>query len=61
MRKTFEIPLDIPDVTIQTVETDRHGDFVITGKRTVEGTSCHTCGKKMTKVYGEDREITLRH
>jgi hypothetical protein len=28
MRKTFEIPLDIPDVTIQTVETDRHGDFV---------------------------------
>jgi len=36
MRKTFEIPLDIPDVTIQTVETDRHGDFVITVKSTVE-------------------------
>src|SRR5882724_7203475 len=61
MRKTFEIPLDIPDVTIQTVETDRHGDFVITVKSTVEGTSCHTCGKKVSKVYGYDREITLRH
>ena len=61
MRKTFEIPLDIPDVTIQTVETDRHGDFVITVKSTVEGTSCHKCGKKITKVYGDDREITLRH
>src|SRR5882724_2497360 len=61
MRKTFEIPLDIPDVTIQTVGTDRHGDFVITVKSTVEGTSCHTCGKKITKMYGEDREITLRH
>jgi hypothetical protein len=61
MRKTFEIPLDIPDVTIQTVETDRHSDFVITVKSTVECTSCHTCGKKITKVYGEDREITLRH
>jgi len=61
MRKTFEIPLDIPDVTIQTVETDRHGDFVITVKSTVEGTSCHTCGKKVTKVYGYDREITFRH
>jgi len=61
MRKTFEIPLDIPDVTIQTVATDRHGDFVITVKSTVEGTSCHTCGKKITKVYGEDREITFRH
>jgi transposase len=61
MRKTFEIPLDIPDVTIQTVETDRHGDFVITVKSTVEGTSCHKCGKKITKVYGDDREIALRH
>lgn len=61
MRKTFEIPLDIPDVTIQTVETDRHGDFVITVKSTVEGTSCQTCGKKVTKVYGYDREITFRH
>jgi transposase len=61
MRKTFEIPLDIPDVAIQTVETDRHGDFVITVKSTVEGTSCHTCGKKVTEVYGYDREITLRH
>jgi transposase len=61
MRKTFEIPLDIPDVTIQTVETDRHGDFVITVKSTVEGTTCHKCGKKITKVYGDDREITLRH
>ena len=61
MRKTFEIPLDIPDVTIQTVETDRHGDCVITVQSTVEGTSCPTCGKKVTKVYGYDREMTLRH
>jgi len=61
MRQTFEIPLDIPEVTIQHVETDRHGDFVITVKSTVEGTSCHTCGKKIIKMYGEDREITVRH
>ncbi len=61
MHKTFEIPLDIPDVTIEKVETDRHGGFVITVKSAVEGTSCHTCGKKITKVYGYDREITLRH
>jgi transposase len=61
MRQTFEIPLDIPDVTIETVATDRHGDFVITVKSTVEGASCHNCGKKITKVYGYDREITFRH
>ena len=61
MRKTFEIPLDIPDVTIENVETDRNRDLVITVKSPVEGTYCHTCGKKITKVYGYDREITLRH
>jgi transposase len=61
MRQTFEIPLDIPEVTIEKVETDRHGDFVITVKSTLEGTHCHTCGKKITKVYGDDREITVRH
>ena len=49
MRKTFEIPLDIPDVTIQTVETDRNGAFVITVKSTVAGTYCHRCGKQITK------------
>jgi transposase len=61
MRQTFEIPLDIPEVTIEKVETDRNGDVVITVKSTVEGTHCYTCGKKITKVYGDDREITLRH
>jgi transposase len=61
MHKTFEIPLDIPDVTIEKVETNRHGDFVITVKSTIEGTYCHRCGKKITKVYGDDREITFRH
>jgi hypothetical protein len=52
------MPLDIPDVTIQTVETDRHGDFVITVKSTIEGPSCQTCGKQITQVYGDDREMT---
>jgi len=61
MHKTFEIPLDIPDVTIEKVETNRHGDFVVTVKSTIESTYCHQCGKKITKVYGYDREITLRH
>lgn len=61
MHKTFEIPLDIPDVTIEKVETNRHGDVVITVKSTLEGTYCHRCGKKITKVYAEDREITFRH
>ena len=61
MRQTFEIPLDIPDVTIAKVTTNRLGHIEITVKSTVEGVPCHQCGKMTTKFYGEDREITLRH
>lgn len=61
MRQTFEIPLDIPDVTIENVTTNRLGHIEITVKSTVEGTPCHRCGTMTTQVYGEDREITLRH
>ena len=61
MRQTFEIPLDIPDVTIENVTTNRMGHIEITVKSTVEGTPCHRCGKMTTQFYGEDREITLRH
>src|SRR2546427_10339473 len=58
MHKTFEIPLDIPDVMIEKVGTDRHGDFVMTVKSTIEGTHCHICGKKITQVYGDDKCTT---
>jgi transposase len=61
VRQTFEIPLDIPDVTIENVTTKRIGHIEITVKSTVEGTPCHRCGKMTTQFYGEDREITLRH
>ena len=61
VHKTFEISLDIPDVTIEKTETNRHGDIVITVKSTIEGTSCHQCGNRITKVYGYDREIIFRH
>ena len=61
MGQTFEIPLDIPDVTIESVRTNRAGHLEITVKSTVEGTPCHRCGQRTTQVYGEDREITLRH
>ena len=61
MRQTFEIPLDLPDVTIENVTTNRLGHMEITVKSTVEGTPCHRCGKMTTTFYGEDREITFRH
>jgi transposase len=61
VRHTFEIPLDIPDVTIEHVTTNRIGHIAITVTSTIEGTPCRQCGKLTTKCYGEDRAITLRH
>ncbi len=57
----IEIPLDIPDVEIESVGINSKGDIVITVKSTVEGTRCHKCGRKITKLHCHDREITLRH
>jgi len=61
VRQTFEIPLDIPDVSIENVTTNHAGHIEITIKSTIQGTPCHRCGKMTTQWYGEDREITLRH
>jgi transposase len=61
VRQTFEIPLDIPEVTIEKVPTNRIGHIEITVTSTVEGTPCHRCGQMTTQCYGEDREITVRH
>jgi transposase len=61
VRQTFEIPRDIPDVTIENVTTNRIGHMEITVKSTVEGTPCHRCGKMTTSFYGEDRAINVRH
>jgi transposase len=53
--------LDIPDVRIIKTEMNATGDFIITVESTVEGSECHRCGRRITKPYGHDREMTLRH
>lgn len=59
--KHFEMPLDIEDVEIESVEFKENGEIIITVTSTLEGTYCHRCGQKITDSYGDDREITLRH
>jgi transposase len=61
MRRTFEIPLDIPDVTIEAMKTSRVGHIELTIQSTLEGTPCHQCGQMTTTCYDQDREIVLRH
>ena len=61
MIATIEIPLDIPDVIIEHVETNALGDIIITVRSTLEKATCRKCGKQITKGHGHDDAITLRH
>lgn len=57
----LQIPLDIPDVRIEKVDTTPKGEFVITVSSTLTRATCHQCGQTIDKFYGYGREITLRH
>ena len=61
MSHMLQIPLDIPNITIDNMETTTQGHRIITVQSTVLGTSCHQCGQEITKLYGYDRAIILRH
>jgi len=57
----LQIPLEIPDVKIGKSEISEDGDSVITVTGMIEGTICHRCGRHITKSYGYDKAITVRH
>ncbi len=61
MSNKFEIPLDIPNVTIEGVDINRKGDFIITVASTEQGTPCHRCGRPLTKRCGHGGAVILRH
>ena len=61
MSPILQIPLDIPNVTLDHMETTTQGHRIITVRSTVLGTDCHQCGQEITKRYGDDRDIVLRH
>lgn len=60
MTTSFEIPLDIPDVTIEHVEITEHA-IIITVKSTVKEGRCRKCGRRIAKFHGHDKAVTLRH
>ena len=57
----IQIPLDIPDVQIEKLDTSSTKGFVLTLTSTLKGTACKCCGKPIDKFYGYSKEITLRH
>jgi transposase len=57
----FNISLDIPDVEILKIETNKVEDLIITVKSTKCSTPCHRCGKEAKKSNGYAETIILQH
>ena len=55
------VPLDIPNVTVLSVNQNERRDVVITVASTQVGTLCQHCGQALTKLHGCDRWLELRH
>jgi len=61
MKKLIKEHLGLSNVVIEKIETTSQGDIEITIKSTLKGTRCHNCNQTITKPYGFDRLIKLRH
>jgi transposase len=57
----FEIQLNISDVKILNIETNKTKDLVITVKSTKKTTLCRKCGQEINKMHGYGEAIILRH
>jgi hypothetical protein len=55
----FQIPLDIPDVTILKIEKNQSEDFIITVKSTKKSCTCRKCGNEAKKYYGSAETICI--
>jgi transposase len=57
----ISIELDIPDVQVLDVKTNKAGDYIITVESTLKSAKCRQCGREITRFHGHDKWITLRH
>lgn len=61
MPTTFQIPLDIPDVTILSMQTGDQQEIILTVKSTLNTTQCRLCGREISRFHGHDKPIRLQH
>ena len=61
MKKIIQEHLGLNDIKIVQIETNAKNEIEITVKSTLKGSNCHQCGRKITKPYGYDRLLRLRH
>lgn len=61
MPASFQIPLDIPDVEILSVQNGEKGSLILEVKSTLDYTHCRCCDRKISDFHGYDRPIRLQH
>ncbi|MFC1960765.1 helix-turn-helix domain-containing protein, partial [Chloroflexota bacterium] len=57
----IKFPLDIPNVTILKMESNKQGDYIITVESTQKSTRCRKCGQEISQFQGYGKWIKLRH
>jgi transposase len=57
----IRFPLDLPNVKILKMETNKAGDYIITVESTLTRTHCRECGREIDEFHGYGRWIELRH
>jgi hypothetical protein len=55
------VPLDIEAVIVIDTEVNAAGEEVVTIESKQKGTQCRVCEREITKFYGNDDWICLRH
>lgn len=61
MTASFQIPLDIPDVDILSLNTGAQDELIFRVESTLHSTTCHRCQREITDFHGYDKPIRLRH
>lgn len=64
LNQPFNIPvelLQIPDIKIVSINIDPDGAVIMNIESLIVETTCHKCGKKVTKKDGKEKARLLRH
>lgn len=61
MDNSIRIPLNLPDVQVLELSKTERGEWLIKIESTLEGTTCHQCGREITELHCHDQALRLRH
>ncbi|ABW31190.1 ISL3-like element ISAcma10 family transposase [Acaryochloris marina] len=61
MDNSIRIPLNLPDIRVLELSKTERGDWLIKIESTLQGTTCHQCGREITDLHCHDQPFRIRH